>query len=211
FAEKINPYHPTAAQGIVPSVQGLFIGIVTDIEDPENEFRVRVKIPAVNAEEEGVWARVATLDAGDSRGTFFRPETGDEVIVGFLGDDPREPVILGMLHSSAKAAPLTPASANNEKGYVSRSSFKLIFNDDKKSLTIESPAGKKIVVDDDAGKITIEDENGNKITMESSEVKVEAASNLSLKAGGQLKIEAASISINGSGTTEIKGGIVQIN
>jgi Rhs element Vgr protein len=211
FAEKLSPYHPTATQGIVPSIQGLQVGVVTDIEDPEGEFRIRVKMPAVNADEQGVWARVVTLDAGSNRGTFFRPEVDDEVIVGFLGDDPRQVVVLGMLHSSAKAAPLQPAAANNEKGYVSRSEFKFIFNDEKKSLTIQSPAGKKIVIDEEAGKILIEDENGNKITMGSSEVKVDSAANLSLKAGGQLKIEAPSISINGSGTTEIKGGMVKIN
>lgn len=211
FSEKINPYHPTALQGVVPSVQGLHIGIVTDIEDPEDEFRVRVKIPSVNNNEEGVWARISTLDAGNNRGTFYRPEINDEVIIGFLGDDPRHVVILGMLHSSAKAAPLPPEAANNEKGYVSRSEFKMIFNDDKKSLTIQSPAGKKIVIDEQAGVILIEDENGNKMKMESSGINVEAAGNLTLKAGGQLKIEAPTISINGSGTTEIKGGIVQIN
>lgn len=211
FAEKINPYHPTASQGIVPSIQGLQIGIVTDIEDPEGEFRVRVKLPAVNNDEQGVWARVATLDAGNNRGTFFRPEADDEVIVGFLGDDPRQVVILGMLHSSAKASPVSPAAANNEKGYVSRSEFKLVFDDEKKSLTIQSPAGKKIVIDEQAGKILIEDENGNKISMESSEIKLESAANLTLKAGGQLKIEAPTLSLNGSGTTEIKGGLVQIN
>ena len=48
---------------------------------------------------------LATLDAGKERGTFFRPEIGDEVVVGFLNDDPRHPVILGMCHSSAKPAP----------------------------------------------------------------------------------------------------------
>lgn len=211
FAEKINPYHPTAAGGILPSVQGLHIGIVTDIEDPENEFRVRVKIPAVNADEEGVWARQATLDAGNNRGTFFRPEPGDEVIIGFLGDDPRQVVMLGMLHSSALAAPVAPSSANNEKGYVSRSAFKMIFDDDKKSLTIESPGGKKIMVNDQDAVILIQDENGNKIKMENSGITIEAASTLTLKGGSQVKIEAPSVSVNGSGTTEIKGGIVQIN
>lgn len=211
FAERLNPYHPTASQGIVPSIQGLHTGVVTDVEDPEGEARIRVRIPAVSGSEEGAWARVVTLDAGANRGTFFRPEVNDEVIVGFLGDDPRQAVVLGMLHSSAKPSPLQPANDNHEKGYVSRSEFKLLFNDEKKSLTIQSPAGKKIIVDEQAGRILIEDENGNKVEMKSSGIKIEAAAELSLKAGSQLKIEAPMVSLNGSGTTEIKGGMVMIN
>ena len=39
-------------------------------------------------DEQGVWARVATLDAGNDRGTFFRPEVDDEVVLGFFHDDP---------------------------------------------------------------------------------------------------------------------------
>jgi Rhs element Vgr protein len=211
FAEKINPYHPTASQGIMPAIQGLHTGIVTDLEDPEGEFRVRIAIPAINETEEGVWARVATLDAGNNRGTYFRPEIGDEVIVGFLGDDPRQVVILGMLHSSSNASPLQPANDNHEKGYVSRSNFRLIFNDDAKSLTIQSPAGKKLLISDQDGIVKIEDESGNKLSLESSGISLEAAANLTLKAGGQLKIEAANISISGSATTDIKGGTVKIN
>lgn len=211
FAERINPGQSTAAQGLLHGIPGLQIGVVVDNEDPLNAFRVRVRMPAVNGEEEGVWARLATLDAGDNRGTFFRPEIGDEVVLGFISGDPSQPLILGMLHSTAKPAPLSPSDNNDEKGYVSRSQFKMIFNDDQKSLSIESPGGKKFTINDNDGIIKLEDENGNKITFESGGVTVEAAASLTLKAGSEVKIEAAQININGSGMTNIKGGMVNIN
>ena len=91
---------------LLAPVAGLQAGVVTDNEDPAGEFRVRVRLPLVNDGDDGVWARVASLDAGAERGFFFRPEIGDEVLLGFLDDDPRQPVLLGMLHSSALAAPL---------------------------------------------------------------------------------------------------------
>ena len=97
------------------------IGIVVSNEDPDGEHRVRVRMPLVSADEDGTWARVAVLDAGDERGFFFRPEVGDEVVLGFLSDDPRQAVILGMLHSSAKAAPLQGSDDNHEKVFQSRS------------------------------------------------------------------------------------------
>ncbi len=242
FAEQINPYHLSAQSGFIPSVQGLQIGIVTDLEDPDGEHRVKVKLPVVSNSEEGVWMRIATLDAGNNRGTFFRPEIDDEVIVGFIFNDASQPVILGMLNSSALPAPITAANDNHEKGYVSRSGMKMIFNDDNKSFKLETPAGKKVTVDESGGIIQFEDENGNMLKMESSGVTIESASSLKLKAATDITIEAVNIMLNpssqfsvsaggseikagpgsaevksagvkieGSGITEIKGGLVKIN
>ena len=67
------------AAGLAPAVHGLQVGIVTELTgDPDNEHRIRVKVPLAGMDEQGVWARVATLDAGDQRGTVFRPEKDDD-------------------------------------------------------------------------------------------------------------------------------------
>lgn len=212
YSQQRFPTTPGAEYGRIPSpVKGLMIGVVTDLEDPDGEDRVKIRMPVINESEDGVWARIATTDAGDGRGTFFRPEIGDEVIVGFVSDDVSQPIILGMLNSSAKPAPLKAANANDEKGYTSREKMKMIFNDNEKSLKIETPAGKKITISEQDAVIQIEDENGNKITMDSSGITIEAAATLTLKGGSEVKIDAPSISVNGSGTTTIKGGLVQIN
>lgn len=211
FAETVNPYHPQTTTGMMPAPQGLMIGIVTDIEDPEGEHRVKVRVPVINSTEQGIWARVAMPDAGNERGMFFRPEVDDEVIVGCIHNDPRHMIILGMLNSSAKPAPISVTSTNDEKGYVSREKMKFIFNDKEKSIKIETPAGKKVTISEQDSVITIEDENSNKITMDSSGITIEAASTLTLKGGSSVKIEAPNVSVNGSGTTEIKGGMVKIN
>ena len=211
YSQVKNPYSSDAAYGRMSNEKSLLIGVVTDLEDPDGENRVKVRIPAISEAEEGVWARIATLDAGDSRGTFFLPEIGDEVIVGFIQGDVSHPVILGMLNSSAKPAPLTAANDNDEKGYVSREKMKMIFNDKEKSLKIETPAGKKVTISEQDALIKIEDENGNKITMDSGGITIEAAATLTLKGGSSVKVEAPSVSVNGSGTTEIKGGMVKIN
>jgi len=230
------------AAGMLPSIQGLQTGIVTDLEDPDGQNRIRVRMPVIDNNEDGVWSRIATLDAGNNRGTFFRPEIDDEVIVGFMNNDPRNPVVLGMLNSSAKPSPLTASNQNNEKGYVSRSGMKMIFNDDEKSLQIETPAGKKITINENQNIIKIEDENGNSLSMDPFSVNIESGADISLKATGNLTIEAVNITlspsssfamsaggvsmnagsgnlsisaptvdIEGSGTTNIKGGIVMIN
>jgi len=71
FAETYN-MRPLPASGLVPAVGGLQIGIVTVLEnDPDGEDRIKVRLPLVTTQDEGAWARIATLDAGKERGTFF--------------------------------------------------------------------------------------------------------------------------------------------
>lgn len=216
------------ASGLLPAIKGLHIGIVTQLEqDPDGEDRILVKVPIINSEEKGVWCRVSSLDAGENRGAFFRPELEDEVIVGFINEDPNFGVVLGMLNSSAKPAPLVASDDNNEKGFVTRSEMKVLFNDEKKSILITTPAGKIITLDEDAGVISLEDEHKNKITMNDSGISMESAGeisvkakkdltlegmNVNIKASAQLKAEGSSgAELSSSASTVIKGSIVQIN
>lgn len=227
FSETVE-INDAPAAGLLAAVQGLQIGIVTQLEnDPAGENRILVRMPIISGDEQGIWARVSTLDAGDQRGSFFLPEIGDEVIVGFINSDPDHPVVLGMMNSSAKAAPLTAADANNEKGFTTRSKMKFIFNDDKKSVILETPAGKKITVDEDAGVIKLEDENSNTITMNPDGIKMESGKDIILKATGDVKIDGVNITITASAQFKasgnagaelstgaiavVKGSMVQIN
>src|SRR6185437_4221302 len=120
--------------------------------------------------------------------TYFRPEIGDEVIVGFLGDDPRYPIILGQCNSSAKPSPVPAKDANDLKGYVSREKLTLSFDDDKKIVGIETPAGNKIMLSEDAKGIVLQDQNNNKITLDDSGITIESAKDLVFKAQKDVKL-----------------------
>ncbi|CAN5132665.1 hypothetical protein BH09BAC6_BH09BAC6_13540 [soil metagenome] len=205
-------FNSAPAVDMLPAIQGLQIGVVTDLEnDPDSQDRIRVRLPIIDAAEDGVWCRIASLDAGNKRGMFFRPEVGDEVVLGFLNNDPRRPVVLGMLNSSAKPAPLQAANKNDEKGYTSRSGMKMIFNDAEKSLKIETPAGKKVTLSEQDGVMKMEDENGNAFSMDSSAVSLKSAGNISLTATGDLTISAANVSISPSSSFAVSSGGASIN
>ena len=209
------------AGGLLPPVQGLHTGIVSALEgDPAGEDRIQVRLPIIHESEEGVWARISTLDAGNARGTVFHPEINDEVLVGFLNNDPRHPVVLGGMHSSAKPAPITASDDNHQKGYVTRSKMKLLFDDDKKTVTIETPAGHSLLLSDDDQSISLQDSNGNKIVMSPDGISIESIKEVSVKAQTDFKAEAsasatvkgsASAEFSSSGNTALKGGMVQIN
>ncbi|WP_319590474.1 type VI secretion system tip protein VgrG [uncultured Draconibacterium sp.] len=227
FSETID-INPLPASGLLAAVNGLQIAKVTQLQDdPKGEDRILVRMPLVNNQEQGVWARIATLDAGKERGSFFRPEIDDEVIVGFLNGNPNDPIILGMLNSSAKPAPITASDDNHEKGFVTRSGMKFIFDDDKKSVTLETPGGKIIKVDEDEGIIQLEDENSNILKLDDNGITIESKGDISLSATGDVKIDGTNVEISANanftaagnagaevsspGVTEIKGSIVNIN
>ena len=227
FTEQINPLSETSGSGDLNSLGGLQTGIITDIIDADGDFRIKLRLPMVSNQEDGVFARLATLDAGNNRGTFFMPEVGDEVVVGFMNNNPAQPVILGMLHSSKNAAPLQPESANDKKGYVSRSEIKILIDDGEKSITIQTPGGHIFVMNDTEKSIKLTDSNSNKIVMEQSGITIESATALTLKAAttlsisapqlsakadGELKMEGSgSTTVSSSGAMTIKGSVVSIN
>lgn len=197
------------AAGLIPAIKGLHIGKVTSLEDPLDEHRVRIFLPLIDPNSEGVWARMASPDAGEgdgSRGIFFLPEIEDEVIVGFINEDPRNPVVLGKLFSSAKPAPFPQNEDNFQKGIVTRSSLKLTFDDEKKSIQLETPAGNKVQLNDEEKVILIQDQHGNKILMDSNGIQLESASDISLKATGDIKLEGVNIDIKASAQAKVDGG-----
>ncbi len=223
------------ASGLIPAIHGLQIGKVVQLEnDPDGEDRILVKLPIIDPAANGVWARVASLDAGQNRGAFFRPEIDDEVVVGFLNDDPRNPMVLGMLNSSAKPAPIVAQDVNHEKGFVTRDELKFLFDDEHKKITLSTPGGNSITIDESEKTIEIKDQNDNKIIMNpdgiqmdspkeiivkaGTSISIEATTELSLKgasikaeASGQLEATGASTKMAAQGIAEVSGSLVKIN
>ena len=183
------------AAGLLPAVSGLQIGVVAKFEDdPDKELRVKVILPGVEAKEDkAVWARLASPDAGNGRGYFFRPEPKDEVVVGFLNDDPRRPVILGALYGSKNAPPKPmgkPSEKNDKKGIVTRlgTKFELLDTDEgKASVTLETANHNKLVIDDDKKTILLSDQHGNTIKM--------GEGGIEIKSGKKVKIEGKEVDV----------------
>lgn len=222
------PVTACAAGGLLPAVPGLQTGVVTALQDdPDGEDRIKVRLPLVSDAEEGTWARLATLDAGDGRGTFFRPEIDDEVVVGFLDSDPRYPVVLGQCHSSAKPAPDTATDDNHLKGYVSREKLKLTFDDEKKVVVLETPAGNKLTLSEEAKSVSLEDQNGNSVTLDDGGITLKSAKDVTIMASGDVKVEGNNVEfkaqgsfkaegqsgadLKSGGTLTLKGSLVQVN
>ncbi len=189
------------ASGLLPGINGLQIGVVLDVDDTDEggQYRVKVHVPIIAFDDEGkgngegIWARVATLDAGKDRGVYFRPQVSDEVVLGFLNDDPREAIILGYLHSKdSKKSPLPEQDKTLQYGFVTDKKMKLIFDDTNQRVTLlaTTAAGgeKSIILNNDSNALEIKDENQNTIKMDASGITIQAGTGNVIIKGMQVMI-----------------------
>lgn len=191
-----------------PKANGIVVGIVTSLEDPESLGRVRVKYPHLD-DKESQWARLVAPMAGPERGFFFRPEVDDEVLVAFELGDIRRPYILGGLWSSADKPPPDDGKAkeNNWRFIHSRSGHivklddtsgsekvEIIGKDDKHKIIIDV-AGDKIQIICDSGDIEVKAEQGT-VKIDAQDIKITATKDMTLEATGTMTIKGQKVKIN---------------
>ncbi len=222
--------------GITAPHLGLQIGkVMTVAEDPDGKQRIKVSLPLVADPAAEIWARFAQPYASGGAGIQFMPEVDDEVVVGFLSADPNAAIVLGALHSANIAQAIAPEAENNLKGIITRAALRIDFDDDKKILKLSTPGGHSITMDDDAMELTLADMNGNSVTFSSSGIAIESDMDITITATGKVEATAtqdatisgmnvtciadigftaegnATAELSASGSTTVKGGVVQIN
>jgi uncharacterized protein involved in type VI secretion and phage assembly len=191
-----------------PQANGIVIGVVSDLEDPENLGRVKVKFPHLD-DQEGDWAKLVSLMAGPDRGVFFRPEVEDEVLVALEHGDYRRAYVLGALWSKTDKPPADDGNAaeNNWRFIKSRSGHIIKLDDKQGSELIEitdKTGDHQIIIDSANKKIQVTCKSGDvEVSAKSGSVKVEATT-VEIKASGDMNLEA-------TGTMTIKGATVNIN
>lgn len=187
------------ASGLLPGISGLHIGQVLDLsEDPDKELKVKIKWPTLPDDGNTLWARLASPDAGKDRGFFFRPEVGDEVVMGFVNGDPRQAIILGSLYGSKNSTPTRfgqPDDKNNGRGIVSKKGMVIGFDDEKAIVYLETPGKNTITLDDDGKKIELKDQHGNCITMDDKGITLKSAKDFKLEASGDVEIKGTKVDI----------------
>jgi uncharacterized protein involved in type VI secretion and phage assembly len=205
---------PRIWYGVVPA-------IVTNVNDPNNLGRVKVKYPWLNDTEESNWARVISVGAGNQRGLMIMPEVNDEVIVAFENGQFDVPYVVGGVWNGQDAPPMQASVYHNGGKVVvrklkTRTGHELTFTEKTDSSTIEilESKGLKITLDGTNKKIEIldgtlkieMDDTGKKITIDGG-----SAADIELK-GKNIKLTAsAQLSLTATGTAELKGSMVNIN
>jgi phage baseplate assembly protein gpV len=209
--------------GVAP-IYGVVVGVVSNAKDPEKLGRVKLKFPWMSSNFESDWARVCFPGAGPDRGFFLVPEVNDEVLVVFEHGDVRRPYVLGGLYNgrdkppaveycdptdgkiklrrwkSTKGHEITISDYDDEDHIVVKTKdneYGVVFSKSKDHVYVKSK-----------GKIVLEGPGG--IEINGGDVKV-TGGKISLEATAALEMKGANAKLEGTGQTEIKGGVVKLN
>jgi uncharacterized protein involved in type VI secretion and phage assembly len=188
---------------------GLFYGVypalVTDVVDPDGQGRVRVRLPwspDPDGQAYEAWARLATLMAGNDRGSWFIPDPGDEVLVAFEAGEPRRPYVVGALWNGKDAPPqsMDGAGRNEKKVLRSRSGVKVTLDDanGREKLILETPGGQTVILEDGPDRIEISDANGSSIEL--------AADGITVVTGAKVTVQASEVEVT-AGQVKVTAGM----
>lgn len=191
------------AAGLLPGMEGLHTAVVKKLDgDPQKQYRIQVELPWMEGQDKLLWARLSTLYATNGSGSFWLPEPNDEVLVGFVNNNPANPVILGSIYGEKHKPPYEYEAENNKKALVTRQKMRIEFDEEKKIITVSTPGKNTVEISDDGKHIRLTDENKNEIMMDKNGITLSSAKDITLKAKGNITMDAT-MKISGTAKQDV--------
>ncbi|HKC27798.1 MAG TPA: phage baseplate assembly protein V, partial [Jatrophihabitans sp.] len=219
---------------------GLVCGVVTDVNDPDTQGKVKVALPWLSPSFVTDWARVVQLAAGARTGAMFLPEVGDEVLVGFEFGDPRRPYVIGGLVNDNSSYSTMQSAVNGGnvvgRGLASPAGNQLLFTDElppgppglpptQSAVTLGTGDGNlALAIDQVAGTVTISCKPtppASRTPAGTLTIDCSGAGQISIKGGaGGVKIESdgqlelsgqLGVKISSNAMVQVQGQMVQLN
>ena len=204
----------------INKISGLHIGKISEISgDPKNELRVKVVIPELKEVkssiwegifDKGIWAKLTHTYISEDSGFYFIPDIGTQVIVSFLANDPKQPVVLGSLNTNDQMPYKEITDGNDFKAIVTKNKMMLEFDELKNIITLCTANGNQIIINEADKEILIRDENNNEIKTSNTGIDINSTSDIKIHSNGNINMSANnSINIEAQAETSIKGGNIK--
>ncbi|WP_420111887.1 phage baseplate assembly protein V [Pseudactinotalea sp.] len=182
---------------------GVTIGIVDNVNDPEELGRVRVSLAGMAEHTSSAWARVLSLGAGKGHGLVMLPEVDDEVLVAFEDDDVRRPVVLGGLFG-AKTQVAGPAPVDSgrveSRHLMSRNGHRVAIADGGANGEFVQMA-----LAGDAKRVHL-GKDGTEIAADNTPLKISSGgASISFDGNGNITISAQSLTLSAQQTVKVEG------
>lgn len=187
-------------------IYGVVVAQVVDICDQTELGRVQIRFPWLPGYEP--WARVASLSAGSTCGTFFIPQKDEEVLVAFNHGDVREPYVVGCVWNGKDKAPKEAAlDPKNKRLIRTPKGHEIEFDDALGTVVIKSAKGQCVVLGPDKIEINLDEQKNTSIILKKGgDLTIKASNTITLDAP-TIKVTASdNVSIGGNKSARIDGG-----
>jgi len=192
------------------------IGFITDNQDPDKLGRVKMSVFMARTSFTSDWLPVICGFAGDDKGIYSLPDSGDLVLALFTDNSYRQGYVLGGLWPQQAVLPLSEENSdadlnsdgNNSLHYLrSRSGQRIIFDDTE-------GAGKiQILGCDGSVRIELDGENEVINLISETDISISSAGTLTLSAEdilieseGDFTLACENLGVEVSGDTGLKAG-----
>jgi hypothetical protein len=168
----------------IPKMNGLYIGVVADRDDPEGLGRVRVRIPGlIEPASNWAWPLGSSGGGNEDEGFFNVPSLDSEVGVFFKLGDPDHPYYLPANWGSGEV-PEASSSGDPDIKVMALKDYDIVVD------TRTATKGFKIV--DKAANDNIIEFNGVTRSM-----KISSTTSIEISSTGQISIDGLIVTING--------------
>jgi len=131
---------------------GKYRGTVTDVDDPDNNGRIKAQVPAVMGETEVGWALPAFPFAGDGHGYVMLPEVGSMVWIEFEAGNLDFPIWSGGFFLAGQRP--TP-DGNAQRVIVSKNKHQIVLDDYADEVIVKHNGGPEIKLDSSTITLTV--------------------------------------------------------
>jgi phage baseplate assembly protein gpV len=142
------------------------LGSVASVDDPDRLGRLQVTLPGY-ADLVTDWLQFLSPGAGGGKGLVAPPDVGDLVLLLIDLADPSQAIVLGSLYGEGGLPAGHDVLGKNA------------------SFCFLTPGGQRIRLDDDKRSVRIENQDGSVLQMAPDEVKLHAATRMTIEAPGQ--------------------------
>ena len=188
---------------------GVVEGIVSNVDDPDKEGRVKVTFPWFDPDMETDWCRVAQLYGGaGGKGSIWVPDKKDEVICALVHGDMRKVIILGCLYNGQDKPPTHPDDPRDRRMIKTRAGHTIVLEDKagEEHIEIKTKSGHVADLSDKDKKVVVKTTSGQALTMDDGggTVTVETAS------GQSVKLDASGVTITGTSTVTVSAPSISL-
>ncbi|MEO8237138.1 MAG: phage baseplate assembly protein V [Flavobacterium sp.] len=159
---------------------------VKDNNDPEGLGRVKVEFYWAGGSSKSEWMRMIQPYSGAGKGIYFRPEIGEEVLIGFEGGNIQNPYVMGAQYNGQEKPQFSDPD-NRIKGWKLRFGqlFKFI---EKTGIWLSDPSGNELHMDEENKNINLT--SPGTITIKAEHIVFEATKSITTIAGTEISESA---------------------